>query len=203
MAVCYYSPKLKGKGGAADGDLPDLAHLFPDEGIGSVGNIGHQGKIGKAVLHGGEALLGKIIDEADADVGIFAAVLLQHPQQAAAQAEAAGRDMHHAALQALVGKDLILRGLDVFKGKGNMGIQLFPLRRQPHPLGRTEEQCAAQLGFQPPDDARDVRLIVVERGGGVGKTSVLCGVVKNAVAVIANIHKITSFMIGGIYEFCI
>ena len=190
-----------GKGGAADGNFPNLANFFLEQRIGDGEVVRHKGKINEAVLHGGDPLLRGVIHQADAHMGIFAAIPLQYLQQAAAQTKSAGRNADDAALQALVRENFILRRFDVLEGKGNVRIQLFSLRRQANALGRAEEQGTAQLGFQPPDDARDIRLIVVQRGCGVGKALVLRGIIENAVTIIANIHKIASFENGGYMNF--
>jgi len=134
-------------------------------------------------------------------VRILAAVLRKHLQQAATQRKAAGRDVDDTALQALVGKDLLLGGLNAFERNSNVRVQLFPLRCQAHTLRRAEEQRAAQLRFKAADDARDVRLIVVERGSGLRKALVLCGIVENTVAVIADVHGVLLLSRWGIYQF--
>ena len=105
-----------------------------------------------------------MIGQTDADVRILIAIPLKHSKQAAAQRKAAGRDVDDTALQALVGKDLLLGGLNALERNRNVRVQLFPLRCQAHTLRRAEEQRAAQLRFKAADDARDVRLIVVKVG---------------------------------------
>ena len=189
------------KSGAADGNFLNRTDLFLEQGIGDGKVVGYKRKIDKTVLRGGEPLLGGGIHQADTHMGIFAAVTPKNLQQAAAQAKPAGCDADNAALQALVGENFILRRLDILEGEGDVRIQLFSLRRQAHALGRAEEQGTAQLGFQPSDDARDIRLVVVECGCGVGKALVLCGIVENTVTIIANIHKIASFKTGGYMNF--
>ena len=108
-----------------------------------------------------------MIRQIDADVRIFAAVLCEHLQKAAAQRKAARGDVEDAALQAPVRGDLRLGSLNVFKGDGDVGEYFFPLRRQAYALRRAEEQRTVQLGFEPADDARDIRLGVIERGSGL------------------------------------
>ena len=73
--------------------------------------------------------------------------------------------MDNAALQALIGAQLVLARLDLGKGGGNMGIELFPLGRELHALRRAGKERAAQLGLQPVDRARDVGLVAVKRCG--------------------------------------
>ena len=65
---------------------------------------------------------------------VFAAVLREHLQQTTTQRKAAGRDVDDAALQALVGEDLLLGSLNAFERNGNVRVQLFPpsgVRRTP------------------------------------------------------------------------
>ena len=132
-----------------------------------------------------------MIGQTDADVRILAAVLRKHLQQTAAQRKAAGRAMWTMPLCRLWSEKISSSAASMLSNATAMCAYSFsPSGVRRHTLRRAEEQRAAQLGFKTADDARDVRLIVVERGSGLRKALVLCGIVENTVAVIADIRGV-------------
>ena len=177
------------KGGTADGDFLDLVNFLRAERIRYGSALCQDRKVSKTVLHGGKAVGRGVVRQADAHVRIFAAIAREHLQNTGAQGKAAGGDVNDAALQALVGKNLRFAGLNALKGDGNVRIELFPLRREAYALRRAEEQRAAKLGFEPADHACHVGLVVVKGGGSLRKAAVFGRIVKDAVAVVTDVHN--------------
>mgnify|MGYP001522648308 CR=1 FL=1 len=79
--------------------------------------------------------------------------------------------------------------LDALKRDGDVRVELLPLGREAHALRRAEKQRAAELGFELSDHACHVGLVAVERRGGLREAAEFGGVIKDAVAVVADVHK--------------
>ena len=174
---------------AADGDLLNFVDLLRRERIRHGRALCQNGEVGKAVLHGGEAVGGRVVRQADAHVRICAAVAREHLQKPRAQGKAARCDVDDTALQALVGEDLLFACLDALKRDGDVRVELLPLGREAHALRRAEKQRAAELGFELSDHTCHIGLVAVERRGGLREAAEFGGVIKDAVAVVADVHK--------------
>lgn len=78
--------------------------------------------------------------------------------------------------------------LDALKRDGDVCVELLPLWREAHALRRAEKQRAAELGFELSDHACHVGLVAVERRGGLREAAEFGGVIKDAIAVVADVH---------------
>ena len=78
----------------------------------------------------------------------------------------------------------------MLEGQGNVGVQLLPLRRQPRAPVGADEQLAAQRRFQVLDGPRNVGLVAAQDFRRLGKALISGRVVKNPIAVIADIHVV-------------
>ena len=71
-----------------------------------------------------------------------------------------------------------------------MPVERLSLRRQADPLAAAGEKLTAQGGFQELHGAGNVGLTAAKEFRRLCEASVFGGIVKNAVAVVADIHRI-------------
>ena len=100
-----------------------------------------------------------------------------------------GADGNNASLQATVQRNLFFAGTDLFKGNGDVVIQLFAFRREADTPVGADEQGTSQSGFQIFNRAGNVGLIVQKEFCSLCEIFAFGNVIKNAVIVVTDIHK--------------
>ena len=115
-------------------------------------------------------------------------VFFQDGQQQAAKRHLAGGDKNGAVLQSAAFGDLRLARLDVLHGDPNMVVQPLPLRGQLHAPAGTGKQGTAQFPFQIFDRPGQVGLVVQQHLGGLRDIPIFGNIVKDSVAVVADVH---------------
>lgn len=129
-----------------------------------------------------------MVPDADADMGMGGLKPAKYGQEQKAQGGLTGPHGQHPLVQAGYHLQFLLCSLELFHRDLHMGIETFSLWCQRDPPVGTDQQRTAEGMLHEPDDAGQIRLVVVEDFSGGRKVFVSGNMIEDAVVFVADVH---------------